>query len=205
MPVERLKTKAGKGINKCTDFLKAGPETLLTPLDIWTRLLRELDNLYDFERKILEFKNRKPSAIVITELPNTCAVIKLIDEYSLAADGRSGRIRHIELVDGGILKLAFLACRAVTWHLGFENIVLIALDIENQKQSAMLGEKQPSRGSPDLKYYLGRPEYDLAEDIALGKCCCNDDVKRKFLSSKLTTTLGTVVTRWKTDDQTKGL
>ena len=30
-------------------------------------------------------------------------------------------------------------------------------------------------------------------------------MKRKFVSSKLTTTLGGVVTRWKTDDQTKGL
>ena len=69
----------------------------------------------------------------------------------------------------------------------------------------MLGEKQPSRGSPDLQHYLGRPKYDPAEDIALVECCCNDDVKRKFLSSKLTTTLGGFVIRWKTDDRTKGL
>ena len=47
--------------------------------------------------------------------------------------------------------------------------------------------------------------YDPAEDIALVECCCNDDVKRRFLISKLTTTLCGVVTRWKTDDRTKGL
>ena len=47
--VERLKEKAENNIGECTDFLEAGPETLLTPRDIWTRLLRELDNLYDFE------------------------------------------------------------------------------------------------------------------------------------------------------------
>ena len=76
-----------------------------------------------------------------TGLPNACAVFKLITEYSQAATGRSGRIRHIELADGGILKLAGLALRAVTWHLGFEDMVLIALDIENQGRSAMLGEK----------------------------------------------------------------
>ena len=69
----------------------------------------------------------------------------------------------------------------------------------------MLGKKQPSLKSPDLQHYLGRPNYDPAEYIALVECCCNDDMKRKFLSSKLTTTLGSVVTRWKTDDRTKGL
>ena len=91
--------------------------------------------------------------------------------------------------------MAALARRAVTWHLGFEGLVLIALDIDNQVRSVMLGEKQPSRGSPELHHYLGRFKYDPAEDIALVECCCNDDVKRKFLSSKLSTTLGGVVTR----------
>ena len=141
VPVERLKEKAGKDIGECTDFLEAGPETLLTPRDICTRLLRELDFLYDFERRLLELEGRWPTAIVTTTLPNACAVFNLINEYSQAAAGRSGRIRHIELADGGILKLAVLACRAVTWQFGFEDLVLIALDIENQGRSAMLGEK----------------------------------------------------------------
>ena len=83
--------------------------------------------------------------------------------------------------------------------------MLIDLDIENQKRSALLGEKQPSRGAPDLQHYFARPKYDPAEDIALVECSCNNDVRRKFLSSKLTTTLGGVVTRWKTDERTKGL
>ena len=104
-----------------------------------------------------------------------------------------------------MLKLAALARRAVTWHLGSEDLVLIAIDIENQGLSTMLGEKQPSRGSPDLQHYFGRSKYDFAENIALVECCCNDDMKRKFISSKLTTTLGGVVTRWKIDDRTKEL
>ena len=77
-------------------------------------------------------------------LPNACVLFKLMNEYLQAAAGRNGRIRHIELADGGILKIGALARRAVTWHLGLENLVLIALDIENQGQSALLGEKQPS-------------------------------------------------------------
>ena len=171
MPVERLKEKAGNNIIECTDFLEAGPETLLTPRDIWTRLLPELDGFYYFERRILKLEGRGPTAIVTTELPNACAVFKLINECLQAAAGCSCRIRHIKLDDGGMLKLAALARRAVTWHLGFEDLVLIALDIENQGRSAMLEGKQPSRGSPDLQHYLGRHKYDPAEDIALVECC----------------------------------
>ena len=109
VPVERLKEKAGKDIGECTDFLEAGPETHISPLDFWTRLLRELTCLYNFERRLLELDGRGPRAIVTTGLPNACAVFMLINDYSQAAASRSGRIRHIELADGGMLKLAAIA------------------------------------------------------------------------------------------------
>ena len=132
VPVERLIEKAGKDIGECTDFLEASPETLLSPRDIWTRLLREFDGLYDFERRTLELEGQGPTVIVNTGLPNAYAVFNLINEYSQAAAGKSDRIWHIDLVDGGMLKLAARAGRAVTWHLSLEDLVLIALDIENQ-------------------------------------------------------------------------
>ena len=85
------------------------------------------------------------------------------------------------------------------------DLVLIALEIENQGRSALLGDKQPSREDADLQHYLDRFKNDPAEDIAVVECCCNDDVRPNFLSSQLTTTLGSGVTRWKTDERTKGL
>ena len=83
--------------------------------------------------------------------------------------------------------------------------MLIALDPENQGRSAYLGTKQPSKGDPDLHYYLGRHKYDPADDIELVECSCTDEVCHRFLHEKLTTSLGSAVTRWKTDEQTKGL
>ena len=74
VPVERLKEKAGKDIGESTDFLEAGFKTLLTPRYIWTRLLRELDGLVEFERRLLELDGRGPTAIVTKKLPNACAV-----------------------------------------------------------------------------------------------------------------------------------
>ena len=118
-----------------------------------------------------------------SRLPNACAVFKLINKYLQAAVGRSDRIRHIEHADGGRLRLAALARRVITWHLSFEDLVLIALGIENQERSALLGEKLPSRKAPDMQHYLGCLKYEPAEDIALIEFCCNDYVRRKFLSS----------------------
>ena len=129
--------------------------------------MRELYGLDDIEQRLLKLEGPRFTEIVTTRLPNYCAVFKLINEYLQTAAGRSGRIRQIEYADSGMLKLAGLARQAVTWHFGFEDLVLIALDIENQGRWAMLGEKRPSRGSLDLQHYLGSPTYDLAEDIAL--------------------------------------
>lgn len=43
--VELLKDKELKNIGECAGFLEKGSDTLFTPRDIWTRLLRELANL----------------------------------------------------------------------------------------------------------------------------------------------------------------
>ena len=202
---DRLSQKASKDIGESIVLLEGPAEIQLTPRDIWTRLLLELDGLEEFDQAILELDGGKPTAIIYSGLPNACAVFKLMNEYSNSAAGSTGFIRHIELADGGTLKLASLARRACTWHFGYEDLVLTALDPENQGRSAYLGTKQPSKGDPDQQHYLGRPKYYFAEYIELVECSCTDDVRRRFLREKLTTSLGGAVTRWKTDERTKGL
>ena len=105
MPEEEAK----KNIGDCTEFLEDGPDRLLTPRDICTRLLRELADLGDFERRLLQLEGRKPTAIVSSGLPNACVIFKLINEYSQAPAGRSGRIQQIEHADCGIHKLTAFA------------------------------------------------------------------------------------------------
>ena len=201
----RLREKASKDIGEWPVCLEGPPENQLTPRDIWTRLLRKLDGLEGFDQAILELDGHKPTAIISSGLPNACAACKLMNEYSNSAAGFTGLIRHIELADRGTQKLASLARRACTWHFGYKDLVLISLDPENQSRSAYLRTKQPLKSDPDLQHYLSRPKYDAAEDIKLVECSCTDDVRRRFLREKLTNSLGGAVTRWKTDERTKGL
>ena len=129
-----------------------------------------------------------------------------VDERVLQQRSRPHQfIYHIELADGGTLKLGSLARRAFTWHFGYEDLVLIALDPEIQGRSANLGTKQLSKGDPDLTHYLGRPINDPAEDIELVVYSYTDNVRRRVLREKLKTSLGGAVTRWKSDKRTKGL
>ena len=80
----------------------------------------------------MELEGRGPTAIVTSGLVNARVVFKLINEYSTSATGRSNRIRLIELTYGGMLKLAAIARREVTWHFGLEDLELIALDVETK-------------------------------------------------------------------------
>ena len=130
---------------------------------------------------LLELEEQEPTAIVTLGLFIACVVFKLINEYLLAAAGRSGCVRHIDLADGGMLKLAALARRAVIKHLGLEDLVLVAFDIKNHGRSALLEKMKPSKNTY-LQHYLGSSKYDSAEDIALVECFCNHDVRRRFLN-----------------------
>lgn len=104
-----------------------------------------------------------------------------------------------------MLTLETLVRDSVSWHFSFEDLVLIALDIENSGRWAFLGERQPSRDTANVKLYTLRKTFNITEDIDLVACSCNDEVRRKFLSHKLTTSLGEQVIRWKIDERTKGL
>ena len=109
--VKRLKEHTKRKIGKCIDFLEDGPETLLTPRDIWTRLWRELADLDDFEQRLLKLKGRTPPAIETSCSVNACVCfVEVINKDSQALACRSSRILLIELADNGMLKMAALDC-----------------------------------------------------------------------------------------------
>ena len=81
--------------------------------------------------------------------------------------------------------------------------MLVALGIESGGRSPAVG--QPLREFADLQLYLGRRFYKPQQDIHIVECFCTADIRRQFLVSKMTTSLGNQVTRWKSNAPTKGL
>ena len=81
-------------------------------------------------------------------------------------------------------------------------MVLVALDIESSGRSPAVGH--PSRMPADVQLYLGRRFYDPEKDIHFVECSLNAQVRRQFLLSKMTTSFGNQVTRWKRNARTIG-
>ena len=112
VPMDRLNEKERKDIGETAEWLEESDKNVLTPRDILTRILRELDGLDDIERRLLEIKatsNREFTVIVASGLPNACAVYKLLNKYLKEATNLIGNIFLIELTDGGMFGLSSLA------------------------------------------------------------------------------------------------
>ena len=203
VPQEKLKEKARKEIGETTEYLEGPEGNQLTPRDIWIRLTRELDKLDGFEQSLLILEGCEPTAIVTRGLPNACAIFKLMDEYAKRASGYAGKIRHIELADGGTLKLSMLARDLISWHFGIEELLVAALDLDSRCRSAPLGKHFVPKDV--LGLYLGTSIYEVEKDIDLLELSCQPDIEQKLLTSEKTTTLGGHVNKWKTREATKDL
>ena len=199
VPMERLKEKARKDIGETAKWIDFSDSNVLTFRDIWTRIMHELEGLDDIDHRLLELAiatDQEFTIIVSTGLPNTCAVFKLLNEYSKEAANLIGNIYLIELSDGGLYGLSSLARNLLSWRFGLEDLVYAALDIDNSQRSARLSVHQPSRDTTgDLQIYLGCQPYDPQVDIHFVECSCNPEVRRIFLETKMTTALGCAVNK----------
>ena len=110
--MDKLNEKARKDIGETAEWLEESDKNVLTPSDIWTRILRELDRLDDITRRLHELKatyDRKFTVIVASGLSNACAVYKFLNEYLKEATNLIGNIYSIEVADGGMFGLLSLA------------------------------------------------------------------------------------------------
>ena len=104
-----------------------------------------------------------------------------------------------------MLQVAIFDCEAVTWHFGFEDVVLLALDIGSLARSPPLGTRLQLKHMSNLQWYLGRRKYDPVKHVDLLECSCNEDVVQRYLYARHTLALGQQVGRWKSEEATRHL
>ena len=92
VPFPRVIEKARKDIGEYSNFLEKNDENRLIPRDIWIRLLRALNDLLDFDRRLRELEGRDITAIIAAGLPNACVIFHLMNEYAKGATARDGDI-----------------------------------------------------------------------------------------------------------------
>ena len=200
---DRLRERARKEIGESTAYLEECAENLLCPRDIWTRIIRELDGVAGFDRSLITLEGRDSTVIVASGLPNACAILKLLSEYSNKATRWDARCIHIDLADGGTLTLAVMAYEVLSWHFGLEDLVVAALDMGSRTRCAKEGTRVMPGDAMKLEYYLGTNLYDPNLDIDQVECSCTDEVINRLKNNKNVQTLGNDVRRWKSNPATR--
>lgn len=128
-----------------------------------------------------------------------------MNAYAREAKDLVGYISLIELADGGMLTLSSLDRDLVTSLFGIEDLVFVSLDIDSCGRSPPFGERQFARDTAGLQFYYGQKLFNPDEDIHFVECFSSADVCRKFIGSKVTTSLGGQVNHWMTELTTKDL
>lgn len=92
--------------------------------------------------KLKATSERDFTVIVSLRLPNACAIHKLLSEYAKEATNLIENIYLIELADGGLTGLFFLALYLFSWRFSLKD--LEAFDIESSQRAACLSVHLPS-------------------------------------------------------------
>ena len=140
MPLECLREKARKDIGESREFLEASDNNRLEPKDIWRRMMRELEGFGGFDSILRQLEGHKRTAIVASELPNACAILRKLDEYAYRATHHHADLKLLDLSDAGTFRLARFAHDMVSWHFGLEEVIVAALDMVTKEDEQLVKE-----------------------------------------------------------------
>lgn len=87
MTLERFSKKARKDINESIDFFEALDDNSHEPRNIWKRLIRKLDILCGTDANLRQLEGQHLMAIIATQTPNACTILRMIDKYAYEATG----------------------------------------------------------------------------------------------------------------------
>ena len=68
--------------------------------------------------------------LIVRGCANAMFIFRLLDLYAAGAIGIRGTIERLELADAGLFNLAILARACGSWHVGIEQLAVLALDLE---------------------------------------------------------------------------
>ena len=192
---KRLEVKAWKEIGKSAMCLNKSDNNLLSPQDIWKRLWLGLPLTEDLNSSLLVLRGDDPTVLMVGGCANAMFIFRLLDLYSAGAVGIRATIEHLELADAGRFDLAVLARACGSWHVGIEQLAVLALDLEFKERVQVFGDKQ-ARENTGIDQYFGGGPYPIGRDIALVELFCSKEVTGK-LKNYSSRSLGNVRFYWK--------
>ena len=177
---KRLEVKAEKEIGKSARCLDTSDDNMLSPQDIWARLLQSLPVTKELNSKILVLRNGDLTMLVLKECANAMFIFRLLDMYSAGAVGIRGIIESLELADAGLFELSVFASASESWHVGIKQLVVLAIDLKLKERATNIGDKLIRDKTEGIDRHFGGRPYPIKRDIALMELSCYKDVTNKL-------------------------
>ena len=170
--------------------------------DIWARLRLGLPVPEELNSKLLVLRGNDPTVLVVRECAHVMFIFRLFDLYSAGAVNISGTIERLKLSDAGLIDLSVLARACGSWHVGIEQLAVLALDLELKGRATVFSDKPPTRDKTEgIDRHFGDRPYSIGRDIALVELSCLKDVTDK-LTNCSSKSLENVNFYWKASNQT---
>ena len=133
--------------------------------------------------------------LIVKGCANAMFIFRLLDLYSAGAVGIRGTIERLELANAELFDVAVLARACGSWHVGIEQLAVLALDFELKERVQVFGDKQ-ARENTGIDRYFGGGYYSIGRDIAFMKLSCLKEITGK-LNNCSSRSLGNVSFYWK--------
>ena len=133
---------------------------------------------------------------------NALFFFRLLDLYSTKVVGMGGYVVRLEFADAGLFDLSTFARICGSWHVGVEQLALLAIDLELKERATILGGKPGRERQEGIDKYFGGGTYPIGRDIALVELSCSRDITGR-VKSGLTRTIGNVWHSWRSNNPTR--
>ena len=102
-----------------------------------------------------------------------------MDLYCAEAVGNRGTIKLLELLDSGHFDFALIVRTCISWHVGIEQLAVLALDPKLKVRVHGFGDKL-ARVKTSIDRYFGGGPYLIGRDIALVEVSCSKVVTEQL-------------------------
>ena len=137
---DRLEKKA-RNIGKTAEWLDKTDDNLLTPQDIWDRIRPGLRVNEEIDSKLLVLRGTNPTVLIAEGCANALFVYLLLNLYATAVVWMGGYIVRRNFANAGLFDLSTFARICGPWHVGVEQLALLAFDLELKERATIFGGK----------------------------------------------------------------
>ena len=84
----------------------------------------------DLNSRLRLLRGDDQTVLIMKKCANAMFIFRLTDLYAAGAVGIRTTIEWLKLANAGLVDLAILARACGSWHVGFEQLAVLALDLE---------------------------------------------------------------------------